>query len=309
MPVSDNYNDIDEWKLNFISEKSKNFYLQLISQAQQLIVECENNVTNRLETLQNLKSILSQIRDKVIGNNCCKYFFMRNDILQILIPLLWMRDESNAEFTRTVHECQKDALTLFSVLICQNGLIQWSDISAMNVFSNLLMLLQGTAEQDVIGNSKFFEILTKSLVCFVKKMENTRDSTFQPNNLIVFFNLLNPKNSSPAISQHVAIIISTSCDTLAKQNQLIELKCPDLLLEMMNSICYIDELSRLTIKDTKTLDGIIDLLCTLTRDNSDVSRTLSSTQLHSRRTVSVLLFQLLSLSSISTELKLKISLL
>jgi hypothetical protein len=300
---------LDEWKLNFISENSKNLYLKLIKEADELISECGTNITNRLESLKRLKLVLSLIRDKVIGNNCCKYFFMRNNILQILIPLLWMRDESNAEFTQTVHSCQKDALTLFSVLISQNGIIHWSDVSATDVFSNLLQLLQESTEQSVVNNPKFFEILTKSLVCFVKKMASTRDSTFRTDNLCKLFHLLNPKNSSPTFCQNVALLISTSCDTQAKQNQLIELKCPDLLIEMLNFVCFVDDVGRLTIRDARILDGIVDLLCTLTRDNSDVSIALLTTQLRSKRTTPVILYQLLSLSSISTEIKLKISLL
>lgn len=283
-------------------------YLNLIIQVRELISLCQEQSENRVATLSELKRILTLIRDRVIGNNCCKYFFMRNDLLQTLLPLLWMKDETNAEFTAIITECQKDALTLFSVLISQNGLIQWSNLPANEVFSNLMLLLQGTTNQNASQYYKFFEILTKSLVCFAKKVESTRDDPFSDNNLPILLKLLNPKNSNQQISQNVAILLSTSCDTPVKQRALLNLRTIDLLLEILHSICYIDELSRLTITDPRLLDGTVDLLCTLTRENVEVCAIISSATLRSR-SISSLFYQLLSLSSLSIDLKLKLSLL
>lgn len=283
-------------------------YLNLIIQVRELISLCQEQSENRVATLSELKRILTLIRDRVIGNNCCKYFFMRNDLLQTLLPLLWMKDETNAEFTAIITECQKDALTLFSVLISQNGLIQWSNLPANEVFSNLMLLLQGTTNQNASQYYKFFEILTKSLVCFAKKVESTRDDPFSDNNLPILLKLLNPKNSNQQISQNVAILLSTSCDTPIKQRALLNLRTIDLLLEILHSICYIDELSRLTITDPRLLDGTVDLLCTLTRENVEVCAIISSATLRSR-SISSLFYQLLSLSSLSIDLKLKLSLL
>lgn len=283
-------------------------YLNLITQVRELISLCQEQSENRVATLSELKRILTLIRDRVIGNNCWKYFFMRNDLLQTLLPLLWMKDETNAEFTAIITECQKDALTLFSVLISQNGLIQWSNLPANEVFSNLMLLLQGTTNQNASQYYKFFEILTKSLVCFAKKVESTRDDPFSDNNLPILLKLLNPKNSNQQISQNVAILLSTSCDTPIKQRALLNLRTIDLLLETLNSICYIDDLSRLTITDPRLLDGAIDLLCTLTRENVEVCAIISSATLRSR-SIPSLFYQLLSLSSLSIDLKLKLSLL
>lgn len=283
-------------------------YLNLIIQVRELISSCQAQSENRVSILSELKIILTLIRDRIIGNNCCKYFFMRNDLLQTLLPLLWMKDETNAEFTAIITECQKDALTLISVLISQNGLVQWSNLPADEVFSNLLLLLQGTTHQNASQYYKFFEILTKSLVCFSKKVESTRDAPFSDNNLYILLKLLDPKNSNQQISQNVAILLSTSCDTPLKQRALINLRTIDLLLETLTSICYIDDLSRLTITDPRLLDGTIDLMCTLTRENADVCAIVSSASLRSRN-ISSFFYQLLSLASLSVDLKLKLSLL
>ena len=283
-------------------------YLKLIIQVRELISSCQEQSENRVPILSELKRILTLIRDRVIGNNCCKYFFMRNDLLQTLLPLLWMKDETNAEFTEIITECQKDALTLISVLISQNGLIQWTNLPANEVFSNLLLLLQGTTQQNASQYYKFFEILTKSLVCFAKKVESTRDAPFSDNNLPILLKLLTPKNSNQQISQNVAILLSISCDTPIKQRALINLRTIDILLETLYGICYIDDLSRLTITDSRLLDGTIDLMCTLTRENFEVCAIVSSASLRSR-SISSLFYQLLSLSSLSTDLKLKLSLL
>ena len=283
-------------------------YLKLIIQVRELISSCQEQSEKRVPTLSELKRILTLIRDRVIGNNCCKYFFMRNDLLQTLLPLLWMKDETNAEFTEIITECQKDALTLISVLISQNGLIQWTNLPANEVFSNLLLLLQGTTQQNASQYFKFFEILTKSLVCFAKKVESTRDAPFSDNNLPILLKLLTPKNSNQQISQNVAILLSISCDTPIKQRALINLRTIDILLETLYGICYIDDLSRLTITDSRLLDGTIDLMCTLTRENFEVCAIVSSASLRSR-SITSLFYQLLSLSSLSTDLKLKLSLL
>jgi hypothetical protein len=298
----------DEWKLYFIGEKSKELYLNLIIQVRELISLCQEQSEGRVAILSELKRILTLIRDRVIGNNCSKYFFMKNDLLQTLLPILWMKDETNAEFTSITTECQKDALTLFSVLISQNSLIQWSNLPASDVFSNLMLLLQGTTNQNASHYLKFFEILTKSLVCFAKTVESTREAPFSDCNLPILLKLLNPKNSNQQISQNVAILLSTSCDTPIKQRALVNLRTIDLLLETLNSVCYIDDLSRLTITDPRLLDGTIDLLCTLTKENVEVCATISSISLKSR-SISSLFYQLIGLSSLSTDLKLKLSLL
>lgn len=281
----------------------------MINQVRELIAKCESHNDNCIEFLKELKNTLTSIRDRVIGNSCCKYFFLRNNLLQALLPLLWMKDETNAEFTTIITECQKDALTLFSVLISQDGLNQLSDLPANEVFSNLLILLQGTANQNAANHYKFFEILTKSLVCFCKKLESTRDAPYSEDNLVVLLKLLNPQNSNSQISQNVAILLSTSCDNAIKQKTLIGLRTIDLLLELLNFICFIDESGRLTITDTKLLDGIIDLLCTLTRDNNELCSMLLGFLVRSRRSLPSLFYQLLSLGSLSADLKLKISLL
>lgn len=299
----------DEWKLYFIGEKSKELYLNLINQIPELISICQQQSADRIKTLQKLKQNLTLIRDRVIGNSCCKYFFMRNNLLQALLPLLWMKDETSAEFTAIINDCQKDALTLFSVLMSQNGIIQFLSLPAIEIFTNLLSLLQGSATQSASAHNKFFEILTKSLVCFTKKVEGTRDLPFTDENLSILLNLLNPHNSNPQISQNVAILLSTCCDNSLKQKNLINLGIIDLLQEIINSICYIDDLGRLTITDARLLDGTVDILCTLTRDNLEVCNAVSSISLRSRRSLPSLLYQFLNLSLISTDLKLKISLL
>lgn len=283
-------------------------YSGLIVKVQDLIAHCQQQSDQRIAILAELKQVLTIIRDRVIGNNCCKYFFIQNDLLQTLLPLLWMKDETNAEFTLIITECQKDALTLFSVLISQNGFVQWANLPANDVFSNLLLLLQGTSSQTTTNHCKFFEILTKSLVCFAKKVESTREAPFHEENLAILLKLLNPQNSNPQISQNIAILLSTSCDNHRKQKTLINLRIIDQLSEILASICYIDDLSRLTITDARLLDGVVDLLCTVTRDNSDVCGVISATKLRTR-SISSLFYQLLSLSSLSTDLKLKLSLL
>lgn len=295
--------------MHFISDKSKELYLNLINRVRELISACETQSDDCNQLLQELKSVLTLIRDRVIGNSCCKYFFLRNDLLQTLLPLLWMKNETNAEFMEIITECQKDALTLFSVLIGQDGLDQWSNLPGHDVFSNLLVLLQGAASQNVSSHYKFFEILTKSLVCFCKKLESTRDAPFSEENLIVLLKLLNPQSSNSQICQNVAILLSTSCDNAIKQRTLIGLRTIDRVLELLNSICYIDELSRLTITDARILDGVVDLLCTLTRDNPEVCGIVSEASIRSRRSLPSLFYQLLSLGSLSIDLKLKISLL
>ena len=296
--------------MNFIGEKSKEMYLNLINQVRVLISTCQQQNDNRIQTLLKLKQNLTVIRDRIIGNNCCKYFFMRHDLLQALLPLLWMKDETSAEFTSIITDCQKDALTLFSVLMSQNGIIQTSNLPAIEIFTNLLTLLQGSAAQSASTQThcKFFEILTKSLVCFTKKVEGTRDFPFSDENLPILLKLLNPRNSNPQISQNIAILLSNCCDSPLKQKSLINLRIISLLHEIINSICYIDDLGRLTMTDVRLLDGVVDLLCTLTRENSDVCTAVSSISLRSR-SVPSLLYQFLNLSSISTDLKLKISLL
>ena len=286
-------------------------YLNLINQVRELISTCTQKKDNedRIEILKELKILLTLIRDRVIGNNCCKYFFLRNDILQTLLPLLWMKDETNAQFTAVITDCQKDTLTLFSVLISQNDLVQYSNFPETEIFSNLLVLLQGVANQNASIHNKFFEILTKSLVCFAKKLESVRNAPFSDDNLTVLLKLLSPQNSNPQISQNVAILLSTSCDNIMKQRALNGLKTIDRLIEILNGICYIDELSRLTITDTRLLDGVVDLLCTLTRDNPEASLTVSGSSIRSRRSLPSLFSQLQNLGSLSTDIKLKISLL
>lgn len=281
----------------------------MINQIRELISICQQQSDNRIETLLKLKHNLTLIRDRVIGNNCCKYFFMKNDLFQALLPLLWMKDETNAEFTAIINDCQKDALTLFSVLMSQNGIIQFLSLPGIQIFTNLLSLLQGSSTQSASAHNKFFEILTKSLVCFAKKVEGTRDLPFSDENLPILLNLLNPHNSNPQISQNVAILISTCCDNTLKQKSLTSLGIIDLLREIINSICHIDDLGRLAMTDVRLLDGAVDILCTLTRDNLEVCNSLSSISLRSSRSFPSLLYQFLNLSTISTDLKLKISLL
>lgn len=283
--------------------------MNLINQVRELIYTCGTQNDNCIQLLQELKKVLTTIRDRVIGNSCCKYFFLRNDLLQTLLPLLWMKNETSAEFMDIITECQKDALTLFSVLIGQDDLDQWSNLPGSEVFSNLLVLLQGTASQNASSHYKFFEILTKSLVSFCKKLEITRDAPFSEESLTVLLKLLNPQNSNPQICQNVAILLSTSCDNTIKQRTLIGLRTIDRLLELLSSICYIDDLSRLTITDARILDGVIDLLCTLTRDNPEVCEIIFGSSIRSRKSLPSLFYQLLGLGSLSIDIKLKISLL
>lgn len=299
----------DEWKLRFIGEKSRKVYLNLIDKVRCLISAYRQQNIDCLAILDELKKTLAIIRDRVIGNNCSKYFFMHHDLLQTLLPLLWLRDESDSRFMKLLAECQKDALTLLSVLISKNNQEDWSNLPSEEIFSNLLLLLNETTGQNVMNHIKFFEVLTKSLVCFAKKIDNIRDASFADETLPILLKLLNPNNSNPQICQNVANLLSASCDSPTKQKILVDNKCLDLILEMLDRICFVDELCRLTITDIKILDGITELLHTLTRDNIEVSVALSSTPLKAQKSVTTFFYQLLSLSSISVDLKLKISLL
>lgn len=206
-------------------------------------------------------------------------------------------------------ECRKDALILLSVLISQNDSEDWSNLPSAEIFSNLILILKETSEQNVMNHLKFFEILTKSLVCFAKKIDNIRDAPFSNETLPILLILLNPNNSNPQISQNIAVLLSACCDSSTKQKILIDCRFVELILEMLDKICYIDDLCRLIISDVKILDGITELLTTLTRDNTEVSVALSLTCFKAQKSVSSFFYQLLSLSSISVDLKLKISLL
>lgn len=300
---------LDEWKLNFISDKSKESYLNMIAKITNLIGICQQQTgPNRVSSLSELKYSLNAVRDKIIGNNCCKYFFIQNNLLQALIPLLWLKDETNAEASALIIECQKDALTLFSVLISQNIVINWSSLPVNEIFGNLILLLQGINGFDANYYFKFLEILTKSLVSFAKRVDTVRDIPFTDDNLPTIIKILNPQNSTPQISQNVAILLSTCCDSSAKQSILVNLKLVEHLFEIINMICYVDDLGRLMILDARILDGVIDLLCTLTRDNLEICSFISSLSLRGR-SISSILYQFLSLSSLSIDLKLKISLL
>ena len=256
-------------------------YLNLINQVRELISACQQQSDNRIQTLQQLKTNLTLIRDRVIGNNVAK-LFMRHDLLQALLPLLWMKDETSAEFTSIITDCQKDALTLYSVLMSQNGIIQTSSLPAIEIFTNLLSLLQGSTTQNASAHYKFFEILTKSLVCFTKRWKEPEIFHFRMKTCPFFLKLLNPQNSNSQISQNIAILLSSCCDNPLKQKSLINLRIINLLHEIINSICFVDDLGRLTMTDVRLLDGVIDLLCTLTRDNLDVCIAVSSMSLRSR---------------------------
>ena len=276
----------DEWKLKFIGEKSRKIYLNLINKVRCLVSAYQKQNIDCLAILDELKKLLSIIRDCVIGNNCTKYFFMHHDLLQTLLPLLWLRKESDSNFKVLLAECQKDVLTLFSVLISQNNQEDWSNLPSEEIFSNLLLLLNEPIGQNITYRIKFFEILTKSLVCFAKNIENVRDASFSNESLPILMKLLNPINSNSQICQNVANLLSASCDSLTKQKILLDNKCVDLILEMLERICFVDELCRLTITDVKILDGVIELFNALTRDNIEVSVALSSTPFKTQKTVS-----------------------
>lgn len=305
--------DTDDWKLAFIGEKAREGYSKWVEETAILIANCQQQGTTlqeRLDTLCSLRHILLQIRDKIIGNSCCKYFFVRQGLVNTLLPLLWLRDESNAAFTQLVTDCQQDALTLLAVMIGQSGESELSVIPAPEIFVNLLQLLHGATGQVISRNIKFYEILVRCLASFARKVESIRNLAFDPANLSVLLFFLDPTNSSAAISQHVAGIISSSCDSPPKQKTLLDAKVHVLLLALLNGACQLDATGRVVVTDLKIVDGAVDFLCTLTRDCPEAGHFIAASPLQSAtRKMPALLFQLLNLNMSSVELKLKVALL
>lgn len=301
---------LDDSQFMFISEKTKNLHLQWIDDVCSICQDLEQQSDGRIPKLEHLKFVLLQIRDRIIGNSCFKYFFMCNGLLKALLPILWIKDESNACFTELIIECQREALTLVSILIGLNCSLDWTDLSSSEIFLNLISLLQGNDLQSFAKKAKFFEILIWSISNFAKNIPSIRNAPFENSILPIFIHLLDPKISNPQVSQNVALMLSSSCDSQSKQKMLIDVNIITILTNMLNDICEIDELNRFAILDFKILDGVIDLLGALTKDNIEICLRLSSTDhLVLDNRISTLLFRLLTISSLSTELKLKISLL
>ena len=276
---------------------------------------------DRLQLLSDLKLVLMSIRDRIIGNSCCKYFFVRNGLLAALTPLLWLRDESSAEFTRLLMDCQKDALTLLSVLIAQGGngaiisTVAQGDTgnSEVELFSNLMALLHSCKE------IKFLEILTRSLVHLARKAENVRAAIFEASTLSALLSFLEaPIRTaySSAVTQNICGILAAGCTVEAKSRVLLSARVlPQLLALLTGSVCIAtgpdssaSASIRIGVTDLKILDGSVELLGTLTRDCQEACEAASSAPVSGRR-LPHLLFSLLSVSLLSVELKLKIALL
>lgn len=276
-----------------------------------------SSAQERIELLTTLKQTLMAIRDRTIGNSCCKYFFVRHGLLQALTPLLWMKDESSAEFTRLLMDCQRDALTLLSVLIVQTGeTIIFNGSGELELFSNLLALLHSSSAEEV----KFLEILTRSLSSFARKVEGVRGAIFEAQTLSVLLAFLETPSRaaaySSAVIQNVCAILSAGCNGEGKSRLLLSSKIlPQLLSLLTGSVCWSqthddddDSCTRIGVTDLKTLDGSIELLGTLTRDCPEACEAICTAPVAGRR-VPNLLFSLLNVSLLSTELKLKISIL
>jgi hypothetical protein len=268
----------------------------------------------RLQLLSELKQNLMAVRDRIIGNSCCKYFFVRNGLLPALTPLLWLKDESSAEFTRLLMDCQRDALTLLAVLIAQSGnVIMASPGEEAQLFSNLLALLQSAKEV------RFLEILTRSLCNFVRKVESLRGVIFEASTLTVLLSYLEGTGRgaaySSAVTQNVCAILAAGCDAEGKSRVLLSARVlPQLLALLSGSICVSTshELSssnaRVGVSDLKVLEGSVELLGALTRDCQEACEAVSCAPVAGRR-IPNSLFSLLNMSLLSVELKLKISLL
>jgi hypothetical protein len=270
--------------------------------------------------LKQASGLLRSIRDKLIGNSCCKFFFIRLNLLQVLVPLLWMKDESSAEFTRLLLECQKDALTLIAAMInCGLNEKSGSNVEtqalpetlAHELFGNLLRLLQqNSASPPSEKASKYLEVLTKCLLWFIRKIDAVRHLVFEPENLDVLIQLLDPRRSSPTTLQHLACILAQGCDSPARQAALISQKALNILLSLIQANASLDPMGRPIVTDGKVLDGCIELAGALSRENGDVSQALASFSLASQppKRIPTLLFQLLNFSSLSIELKMKVAL-
>lgn len=273
----------------------------------------------RLEALSALKATLTAIRDRIIGNNCCKYFFVRNGLLPVLVPLLWLKDESSEEFTRLVVDCQRDTLTLFSVLISQSG-----DLNAQEglgggegpqIFADLARLLATAAlsSSQQRERGKFLEILTRAMVCFARKVEATRDLCFDSETLPVLLSFLRePVTGMSAIIQNVCGLLAAGCDTEAKQKILLNARVLPMLLALLNaSVCVVNDDGnaaslRIGVIDFKVLDGVVELLATLTRDCPEACEVVVLSPFGGGKKIPTLLFGLLNVSLLSTEFRLKV---
>lgn len=317
-----------DWRLGFISQKSQAQFLAWIARIRELQAVCTGvNCTpeGRLEALSALKATLTAIRDRIIGNNCCKYFFVRNGLLPVLVPLLWLKDESSAEFTRLVVECQRDTLTLFSVLISQSGDLNEEGLGGgegPQIFSNLAHLLAtATLSNTQREGGKFLEILTRAMVCFAHKVQSTRDLCFDGETLPVLLSFLRePAGGSSAIIQNVCSLLAAGCDTRAKQDILMNARVLPMLLTLLNaSVCGVSEDGntvsssssslRIGVIDFKVLDGVIELLATLTRDCPEACEVVALSPFGGSKKMPTLLFGLLNVSLLSTEFRLKVILL
>lgn len=317
-----------DWRLAFISEKSQAQFMAWIARIGELQAVCTGvNCTpeGRLEALSTLRATLTAIRDRIIGNNCCKYFFVRNGLLPVLVPLLWLKDESSEEFTRLVVDCQRDTLTLFSVLISQSG-----DLNAQvglgggegpQIFADLTRLLatatlSSTRQRE---RGKFLEILTRAMVCFARKVESTRDLCFDSETLPVLLSFLRePVSGMSAIIQNVCGLLAAGCDTEAKQKILLNARVLPMLLALLNaSVCVVNEDGsasasspssslRIGVIDFKVLDGVVEFLATLTRDCPEACEVVVLSPFGGGKKIPTLLFGLLNVSLLSTEFRLKV---
>lgn len=272
----------------------------------------------RLQYSFELKKILMAIRDRIIGNSCCKYFFVRNGFLQVLTPLLWMKDESSAEFTQVLTDCQRDALTLLSVLIGQIG-GDTSVVGGDELFTNLLALLRTSSPSVDI---KFLEILTRSLCCFARKVESSRGAVFDASTLSVLLSYLDSSSSSccttssSVVVQNICGVLAACCDGEGKSRVLLSARTLPMLLSLLaGSICVAGDTPisaksslRIGITDLRCLDGSVELLCTLTRDCQEACEAVAQAPMAGRRIPNIL-FSLLNVSLLSIELRLKITLL
>ena len=224
-----------DWKLEFISQRSKTTFLSWIEQVQQGIAATAAPTATpqeRCQSLSELKQSLLAIRDRIIGNSCCKYFFVRHGLLQALTPLLWLRDESSAEFVRLLRECQREALTLLSVLIAQSGEgLSFPVGESDGLFGNLLGLLKADTDP------KFLEILTRSLCNYARKVPAARGALFEATTLPVLLSFLSEGRSSSAVVQNICALLAAGCDAEARSRLLLsERVLPQVLSRLTGSV-------------------------------------------------------------------------
>lgn len=291
-------------------------YLNWTAALAQALAACQQttDLSERSLQLRNISNLLRNIRDKMIGNSCCKFFFLRHNLLQIVLPLLWLKDESNAEFSKDLVECQKDALILIAALInCNDNSAAWlPETSAAEVFTNLTQLLQSAiADSANEGTLKYMEILSKCLLWFVRKYGSVRNLVFDALCLPVIISLLDPSRSNSATIHHFSCILAHACDAPTKQKILVEARVLTLALAMIQGTCHVDSSGRVHVTDIRLLDGAIEITSALTRDFEDAALVVAAVPITNGlgKLLPSLLFQLLNISTLTVNLKMKISLL